>query len=137
MQTNLRADGRDDLLPRKCAAAALDHRAVFGHFIGAVDVDRHVGDVVQLLDEDAMALEPLGRLHRARDGTFDPMLDFRELVDEEIRRRAGADADDLVIYDVFDRLAGDGLLQFVLGHRTLAELECVSYQRGRSPAEIG
>ena len=69
-----------------------------------------------LSDEDPVTLEALGGFHRARDRTLDPMLDLRQLVDEEIRRRAGTDADDLVVDHVPDRFAGDGLLQFVLGH---------------------
>ena len=52
-------------------------------FVGAVDVDRDVADVVELLDVDAVRLQPLGRLDRARDRALDPVLDLRELVDEE------------------------------------------------------
>ena len=39
----LARDRGDDLLARQRAAAALDHRAVLGHLVGAVDVDGNVG----------------------------------------------------------------------------------------------
>jgi hypothetical protein len=45
------------------------------------------------------------------------VLQSGELVDEEVRRRARADSDELVVANVPDRLARDGLLQLVLRHR--------------------
>ena len=48
------------------------------------------------------------------DRALDPVLDLRELVDEEVCRRARADADPRVVDDVPHRFAGDGLLLLVL-----------------------
>jgi hypothetical protein len=87
---------------------------VLGHLVSAVDVDGKLADVVQLLDEDAVTFEPLRGLDRAGDGTLDSVLDLAELIDEEIRCRSSPDADDGIVFDVLDCLAGDGLLQPVL-----------------------
>ena len=110
-------NGGDDLLARERAAAALDHRPVLGNLVGAVDVHRQVRDVVQFLDEDAVALQAFGGLDRTRHRTLDPVPDLRQFVDEEVCRRAGAHAYDRVVLDVLHRLAGDRLLLLVLRHR--------------------
>src|SRR5207253_8127425 len=83
-------DGRDDLLPGQRAAGALDHRAVRGGFVGAVDVDGKLVDAGQLDDRNAVSLEPVGGLDRAGDRTLDPVLDLGQLIDEVIRGGAGA-----------------------------------------------
>jgi hypothetical protein len=76
MQTEFSRDRRDDLLPRQRAAAPFDHRTVLGDLVGAVDVHRNVRDVVELVDIDPVALQPLGSLDRARNGALDPVLDL-------------------------------------------------------------
>ena len=40
-----------------------------------------------------MRLQPFGGLHRARNAPFDPALDLRELVNEEVGGRTGAHTD--------------------------------------------
>ena len=84
-----------------------------------------VAGVVELLDADPVRLETLGGLDRARDGALDAPLDLRELVDEEVRGRAGTHADPRVVDDVLDRFAGDRLLEGILVHRRAS--------RGRGP----
>src|SRR6185369_3280674 len=112
----LSRDSRHDLFARQRAAATLDHGAPLGHFVGAVHVDGNVVHTVEILDVDAVPMQPLGRLDRARHGTLDPMLDLRELVDEEVGGRPGADAHHRIVGDVPERLAGDRLLLYVLRH---------------------
>src|SRR2546421_2523960 len=106
----------DDLFPRQRAAAALDHRAVLGHLVGAVDVDGQHVDRGELEHGDAVTLQPLCRLDRARHRTLDAMLDLRQLVDEKVSRRAAAHADVGIVDDVPDRFAGDEMFLLVLGH---------------------
>jgi hypothetical protein len=89
---------------------------VLGDLVGAIDVDRQRAGVVELGERDAVRLEALGGLHRRRDRALDAALELRELVDEEVGRRAGADADPRVVDDVRDRVARDRLLELVLGH---------------------
>jgi hypothetical protein len=109
-------DRSDDLLARERATATLDHGTALRHLVGAIDVNRDVGDVVQFVDVDAVALQPLGCLHGARDRALDPMLDLPELVDEVVRRRSGAHADEPVVDHVLDRLARHRLFLLVLRH---------------------
>src|SRR5690242_5037546 len=107
---------RDDLFPGQRAASAFDHRSVRSRLVRAVDVDRQIVDRRQLDDGYAVAPEPLGGPDRARDRAPDAFARLRELVDEKVRGRAAADAEIRVLDDVPDRLAGDELLLFVLGH---------------------
>ena len=95
----------DDLLARERAAAALDHVQVLGDLVGAVDVHRQLVDAVQVEDADAVLLQPLGARFRGGHRAFDAALDGGERVDEEVHRRAGADADHGVLDDVLERLA--------------------------------
>ena len=110
--------GRDSLRALPPPAATLDHRAGRRDFVSAVDVDGNVADVVQLLDVDAVLLQPFRGAGGARDRALDPVLDPGQLVDEAVRRGTGADADPRVVDDVAQRLARDQLFLFVLGHRS-------------------
>ena len=107
---------RDDLLTRQRAAASLDHRAVLGDFVSAVDVDRELVDRGELDDRDAVVLEALGGLYRAGNRTLDPVLDFGQRVDEIVGRRSAADTDKSVVDYVLDRLPRDESLLLVLRH---------------------
>src|SRR5258708_24728635 len=49
----------DAFLPRERAPAAFDHRAMSRRLVGAVDIDRKVGDVSQLDDRNTVAFQPL------------------------------------------------------------------------------
>src|SRR3989454_9482722 len=108
--------GRDDLLPGQRAAAALDHRAVRGGFVGAVDVDGEHVDAGQLDHRNAVTLEPVRGMDRAGDRALDPVLDLCELIDEVIGGGAGADAEVGIVDDELDCVARDESLLFVLGH---------------------
>src|SRR6266852_573550 len=90
---------------------------MLGDLVGPVDVDRQLVDAIEVVQPDAVALQPLGRSVRTRHCAGDPAFDFRQLVDEEIGGRTGADADHGILNHVLDRLAGDRLLELVLGHR--------------------
>src|SRR2546423_4867810 len=104
----------DNLLPRERTAATFDHRAVLGDFIGAVDVNGNVVDIVQILDVNAVRLQSICSLDRARDRAFYTALDFGKLVDEQVGSRSGADADPRIADSVFDRLARDSLFLPIL-----------------------
>src|SRR6202521_72855 len=106
----------DDLFPGQRAAAALDHRAVLGHLVGAVDVDGQHVDRGELEHGDAVTLQPLCGLDRACHRPLDAMLDLGQLVDEKVGRRAAAHADVGGVDDVLDRFAGDQMFLLVLGH---------------------
>src|ERR1022692_347310 len=106
----------DDLLPGQRAAPTLDHRAVLGHFVGAVDVNRKRVDGSKLEHRDAVTFKPIGGPDRACHRAPDAMLDLRQLVDEEVSRRAAADAEVGVVDDVLDRFASDLSLLLVLRH---------------------
>jgi hypothetical protein len=101
------------------AAAALDHRTSCRHLVRAVDVHGEGFDVVQVDERDAVTAQAFGGPLRARHGAADPVPGSAQLVDEEVRGRPAADADERVIDDVLQRRAGDGLLHLVLGHRRL------------------
>jgi hypothetical protein len=107
--------GGDDLFARQCRAAALDHGALLGDLVGAIDVDGDFGHVVQVQHGDAVAGQARGSRFGRRYGAFDAVLDLGQFVDEEVGRGAGADADD-VTFHVGDGGAGNGLFQFVLSH---------------------
>src|SRR3984893_3848384 len=109
----------DDLFPGQRAAAALDHRAVLGHLVGAVDVDGQHVDRGELEHGDAVSLQPLCRLDRACHRTLDAMLDLGQLVDEKVGRRAAAHTDIGIVDDILDRFAGDQMFLLVLGHAFL------------------
>jgi len=108
--------GSHDLLAGLGAAAALDHGQRAVDLVGAVDIDRDVGDVVQVQQADAMCGEPLGggfgRGHRADDA----LLAGCQAVDEEIGGGARADADDGAVLHVVEGLQRGQLLEFILGH---------------------
>src|SRR5467141_2117195 len=107
----------DDFLPRERAAPALDHCEMLGDLVRAVDVDRQLVDAVEIQDANAVTLQPLGGSLRTRHCASDAILHLGQLVDEEIGGGSGADADHGVLHHVLDRLAGDCLLELVLGHR--------------------
>src|SRR5438874_5433497 len=106
----------DDLLAGQRSAAALDHRAVRCHLVDAVDVDRQLVGCGQFDHRDAEALELLRGLDRARDRAANALSGLRELVHEEVRGRAAAHTEIGVLDDIFDCVAGDQLLLFVLRH---------------------
>src|SRR6266403_462278 len=83
--------------------AQLRVTAVLGHLVGAVDVDGQHVDRGEVEHGDAVTLQPLCRLDRARHRTLDAMLDLRQLVDEKVGRRAAAHADVGIVDDVPDR----------------------------------
>ena len=72
-----------------------------------------------------MPFEALAGRFRAGDGALVFVLERRQGVDEEIGRRAGADADDAAGGGVGGHVVGGGLgyglLEFVLGHGGLPE----------------
>src|SRR5471032_2036374 len=105
----------DNFFARQRRAAALDHRAAGRDFVGAVDVDGDLGDVVEVVHGDAVTGQPRRRRFRGSHSAGDAVLDLGRFVDEEVGRRAGADADDLAVDDVGDGCAGDGLFELVLG----------------------
>ena len=109
-------DRSDDLLARERAAAALDHVHFAADLVGAIDVDRQVIHLVEIENLDAVAFEALAGVFGAGDGTDDAVLHAGQRVDEQARRRAGADADDLAFDHVIERGMRDGFLEFVLGH---------------------
>src|ERR1700694_1450323 len=90
---------------------------MLGDLVRTVDVDRQLVDAVEVEQPDAVSLQSLGGSVRTRHRTGDAAFDFRQLVDEEIGGRAGADTDHGVGHHVLDRLAGNHLLELVLGHR--------------------
>ena len=111
--------GVHDLLARQRAAASLDEVQPFAHLVGAVD--RH-GEVAPLLlvteERNAERLGllpgPLRRGHTTVPGArLPPRADF---VDEQLRRRPGAQADDAGLRQLFDGGARGELLRFVLVH---------------------
>ena len=109
-------DGRDDLLARERAAAAFDHRQATVHFVGAVDVDRDVVDVVEIEHRKAQLAQPgRGRLG-TRHGAADARAHVGQGRDEVIGGGAGADAEDAAVRYLFERRTGDGALLFVLVH---------------------
>ena len=85
-------------------------------FVRAIDIDRQVGDVVQIVHLDAVFAQALCRGLGAGDRAVDLVFDLAELVDEVIGGRAGADADDAAHGHMCDRRFGNGLFEFVLSH---------------------
>ncbi len=107
----------DDFLARERAAPALYHSEMLGDLVGPVHIDWQLVDAIEVVQPNAVALQPLSGSVRARHRAGDPAFDFRQLLDEEIGGGTGADADDSVVLHIFDRLARDGLLELVLSHR--------------------
>src|SRR5207253_4766390 len=122
----LARDRGDNLLARERTAAAFDHRAVLGDFIGAVDVDGNVIDIVQVLDVDAMRLQSVCRFDRARNRTLDASFDLRELVDEQVGSRPRADADPSIVDNMLDCFSCDRPFLLVLDH---SSPELISFAR--------
>ena len=87
-----------------------------GDLVGAVDVHRQVGDIVQIVHLDAVFAQALRRGLGAGHRAVDLVFDLAQLVDEVIGGRTGADADDAAHGHMCDRRLGNGLLEFVLGH---------------------
>ncbi len=96
MQTNVVDADADDLLARQRAAAALRHLEPPVDFVGAVDIERQLADVVEVIDDHAGRGETFRAASRAGDGAGEPRPVRREEIDEVIRRRTGSDADDQV-----------------------------------------
>src|SRR2546423_252284 len=107
----------DDFLSRERAAPALYHGEMLGDLVRTVDVDRQLVDAVEIQDANAATLEPLSGPFRARDRAGNAILHSGKLVDEKTGGGPCADADHGVLHHVLDRLAGDCLLELVLGHR--------------------
>ena len=110
----------DDLLSGERAAPAFDQVAVPGGFIGAVDVQRHRVDLVEVEHPHAVRFEPVRARHGARHRPFHARLDASECVDEIVRGGAAAHPDHLAGRNMLDRGPRDRLLLFVLGHRLSA-----------------
>src|SRR3569833_1978861 len=96
------------------AAAALDEMEVLGGLVGAVHIEGHVVDVVEIEHGYAVLLETLGRGIRARHRTVELELDRRQRVDEKVGGGAGADADDGAGLYVLQRRIRRGLFKCVL-----------------------
>ena len=113
-------DRRDDFLAGQRSAAALDHVQSGVDFIGAIDVERQVVDVVEVEHLEAVVLEALAGGFGTGDGALVSAAECRERVDEAVGRRAGTDADHGAFLGVrshiVGRRLGDGLFEFVLGH---------------------
>src|SRR3569623_1130447 len=109
-------DRRHDLLARECAAAALDEMEILGGLVGAVHIEGHVVDVVEVEHGYAVLLETLGRGIRACHGTVDLVLNRRQRIEEKVGGGAAADADDGAGLFVLQRRIRRGLFEGVLGH---------------------
>ena len=88
------ADRKGRIVALNPAAAALDHVQAGIDFIGAIDIDRDVFDVVEVEDRDAMPFEALAGRFRTGDGALVLVLERGQRIDEKIGRRAGTNADD-------------------------------------------
>ena len=87
------------------------------HFVGAVDVHEHFGRGVQVEHGECRGRAAARRRFGTRDGRIEMTAQWRQRVDECVRRRAGADADDAVIaqarFDQRDRRFGGGALECI------------------------
>lgn len=92
---NVGADGEDFFTGQR-AAAAFDHAHLRVDFVGAVYVERHLIDGVEIKARDAEFAQTLLAVRRTGHRGVEHMLVLAQRRDEKIDGGAGADADDAV-----------------------------------------
>ena len=108
---------RHDLLPQESRAAALDAVEVLVDFVGAINGDVDVIDIVDVHDLDTVAFSLLLRAAGGGDaGELEAFLlhAAAELVHEETHGRTGAETGDHAVLDELRGLDAGSLLQCVL-----------------------
>ncbi len=111
---------RNDLFTGQRAATALDQIQVRIELVGAIDVELHLADRVQVEHLNAMTPQALGGRFGAGHGAGETALDRGQRVDKTVGSGAGAHADNAVAVeaalDMVDGCLCDRLLHLVLCH---------------------
>ena len=104
---------RDEMIPVIAPIGTGENDETFN-----INGDTAAGAIAGALRADRLLL--LTDVAGVKDGTGEVVTHFRQRIDEQIGRRAGADADDGVAAQQWANLvkggAGHGLLQLILGH---------------------
>ena len=111
------------------------------YFVGAIDINLHTVDVVQVVDRNTQAFQPLGRLLGASHRAGKPTFVFSEHVDEVIAGRSGADAQVGIVIQVlegiFEGRLRRRLFECVLIHRLFPVPAFIirQYETGKTKGE--